>query len=752
MNLPRHFIRATCEYNTFEKHVPAPYFRKTFALPEASTVHITITACGFYELYLDGVSRTKGALAPYISNPDDLVYYDEYEISLPAGEHALGVWLGNGFQNNPGGYIWDFDKAPFRGAPQFALRLKYTDAAGNEHAFESDESFLTAPSPITFDDYRFGEHYDACNEQPGWNEPGFDASAWQPALPAPMPRGEGRVCEAEPIVVTDELKPVSVTSMNDGYLYDFGVTCAGVCRLNVSGQRGQQIRLLHAEYLKEDGTLDLEGIWFHREENLWQRDLPLLHTDVYTCRGEGTEIYTPRFTYHGFRYVLVTGITEEQAAPDLLTYVVMNSDIPERGGFSCSDETVNTLQELTRRSDLSNLYYFPTDCPQREKNGWTADAALSAEHMLMNLGVETSYREWMRNIVKAQADDGSLPGIVPTTGWGFAWGNGPAWDAVLAEIPYRTYLYRGETEMIRECAAAFMRYLHYLTTRTNEDGLLAIGLGDWCPIGRRGNPVAPLELTDSIMAMDIARKMSFLFDVIGMPLQRDFAAGLSQQYRAAIRRHLIDFGTMTAIGNCQTSQAMAIFYDVFEPGEKSAAFRRLLDFVHEMGDHMDVGVLGARVIFHVLAQFGEADLAYRMITRTDFPSYGNWVALGATALWESSSRPNSTASRNHHFWGDISSWFMQYLAGIRLNPTGKDVNRVNIAPCFVESLDHAEGFHDAPAGRIYVAWEREGEEIRLTVDVPEEMTGKILLEPGYAFEDGFHHKTLSSGEYIITKI
>lgn len=154
----------------------------------------------------------------------------------------------------------------------------------------------------------------------------------------------------------------------------------------------------------------------------------------------------------------------------------MNSDLKERGGFTCSDPTVNTLQELTRRSDLANFYYFPTDCPQREKNGWTADAALSSEHLLLNLSPETSYREWMRNICKAMDDRGALPGIVPTGGWGFHWGNGPAWDNVLLYLPYFVYLYRGDKTILEESAASILRYLHYLTTRVNEEGLIKIGL------------------------------------------------------------------------------------------------------------------------------------------------------------------------------------------------------------------------------------------------------------------------------------
>lgn len=751
MQYPKHFIRAGTAFNTFENHVPAPCFRKHFWVESETTAQVVISACGFYELFLNGTQYTKGALAPYISNTDHYVYYDVYDLPLKAGTNVVAVLLGNGLQNNPGGYIWDFDRLPYRGAPQFALSLTWKDPDGNAHCIESDESFRTAPSGITFDDYRFGEYFDARQEPWGWTAPDFDDSEWNFAIPAPTPRGEARVCEAEPIAVTQELKPISITPEGDGFRYDFGVNAAGVCRLNVSGQPGQQIDLVYGEWVKPDGTLDLEKVWFHREEYLWQRDLPFLHRDRYTCQGASMETYTPRFTYHGFRYVLVTGITAEQATEDLLTYLVMNSDLEVRGNFSCSSETVNKLQEITRRSDLANFYYFPTDCPQREKNGWTADASLSAEHMLLNLGVETSYREWQRNICKAQDEEGNLPGIIPTCNWGY--GTGPAWDNILVYLPWFVYKYRGETDMIYSSAGNFMRYLHFLTTKKTEEGLINYGLGDWCPVGREaGDHRAPGIFTSSVMAMDIAWKMADLFDVVGMIPQRDFAAAIAQDFRTAIRQHLLDLNTMTAIGNCQTSQAMAIYYDVFEPGEKPAAFAKLLELVHQYGGLMDVGVLGARVLFHVLARFGHADLALRMIEGPQFPSYGYWLQCGATSLWENFFPNDKADSRNHHFWGDISSFFIQHLAGIQLNPTGRDVNRLNIAPRFVESLDHAQGWHMAPAGKISSSWVRENGQIRLTLEIPQGMTGRILLESGFRFTDGYCTKPLASGTYRIEKI
>ena len=747
MKFVQRFIRATEDYTTLEHFVPAPYLRRSFAVGHAAKGSLQICGLGFYELYLNGQRITKGRLAPYISDPDDIVYFDRYEVELTEGENVIGVLLGNGFTNDPGGYIWDFDQAPYRGAPQMALRLEYTDA-GEGRVLESDTQWRTAPSPIVFDDYRFGEHYDARLEQPGWCAPGFDDSGWRPAVPAPRPRGEQRLCTAEPIGVAQEIRPVSVQKTDGGYLYDFGVNTAGVCRLRLCGTPGQRIDLIHAERL-ENGQPDLYSVWFPQEQ--WERDRELVHRDVYICRG-GEESYTPSFTYHGFRYVLVTGITDEQAVPELLTLLEMHSLLEERGGFSCSDETANKLQEMTRRSDLANLYYFPTDCPQREKNGWTADASLSAEHMLLNLSVDKSYREWLRNIVKAQADDGALPGIIPTSGWGFASGNGPAWDSVLVELPYQLYRYRGDTETAAECAAAILRYLHYLTTRTDENGLLAIGLGDWCPAGRPSDKYkAPLIFTDTVIAKDIADKAARLFTALGMQPQAAFARTISAGFHAAVREHLIDTGTLLAAGNCQTTQAMALYYGIFTPGERQAAFARLTEMIEEHDGHMDVGVLGARVLFHVLTAFGRSDLAFDMIVRPDFPSYGNWVARGATSLWEDHrAEGDPVNSRDHHFWGDISSWFIRSLAGIRYDPHCTGRPQAEICPAFIPQLTHAEGFYLSPAGKIGSAWRREENGgITLTVEIPAGLSGHIRLESGYVFDDGTAFRPAKSGCYRV---
>ncbi len=771
------FICSTTEYSTIEKSVAAPYFRFSFENGDPlSDAEITVSAAGFYEIYINGQNITKGILAPYISNTNDVIYYDNYNLIqyIKPGKNVIAFVLGNGFQNSVGGYVWNFDLASFRSSPKLAFALEAKTKTGRNIIFEADENVKTAPSPIVFDDLRCGEHYDARLEIPGWNECGFDDSSWKNALPCKSPAGKKVLCGAEPVVITKETSPKSFEKTFDtcvykfknndqpvqtncfynpeednklgGYLYDFGANGAGLIRLKIKNTLpGQRIILQFCEKLK-DGHADYSNTQFY-PAGFAQRD-------IYICKGAPEEVYIPRFTYHGYRYCEILGVSDSQATDDLLTYLHANSDLSERGSFVCSDSVANTLQNCARASDLSNFYYFPTDCPQREKNGWTGDANASAEHMTLNLSVEKSYREWLVSIRASQKKDGSLPGIVPTTGWGFAWGNGPFYDGVLFTLPFVNYVYRGDIETISENAYAMLLYLKYLSGKRTKRGLVDFGLGDWVPTGRRCDDIpSPIEVTQTAASYNICRKAYIMFSAAGLSSNAAFAEKLGNELRESFRKYLIDYSDMTVLGSTQTCQALALHFGLFDESEKPAAFSRLLDLIKDKDDHFDCGFAGLRCIFHVLSDFGEADLAYKMITRKDFPSYGEWVERGdLTTLYESFHNKNiSCGSFNHHFLGDISGWFIKAILGIRINPFFEDANEVYIKPNFITSLNFAQGHYDSVCGKISVKWERNGEKINLSVSAPEKAYGKIIAPRKYKFDNDYSCIPLASGHYTLVK-
>jgi len=703
--MKKNFIKATENYCDLDTHVAAPLLRRSFVLPAAVTeATVSICGLGFYRLFINGREITKGHIAPYVSNPDHICYYDTYNVTkeLTVGENVIGVILGNGFQNCFGGIVWDFDKADFRGAPRLALEFHATDVNGEEIFFEADKQFKTAPSPILFDDIRLGEIYDAREEQADWCCVGFDDRAWKNALAAETPRGELRLCEAEPIAVLREISPVCVTKHGEAYLYDFGVNTAGICRLNVEAERGQTITLWHGEILKD-------GEFYNNTTCFNPKKFPFYEkynqTVRYIASGKGRETYTPSFSYQGFRYVLVEGITEEQATTDLLTYLVMSSDIKTIGGFTCSDERVNTLCDMVINADRSNIFYFPTDCPHREKNGWTGDASMSSDHMVLLYDLERSWRVWLDNIRKTQDEAGALPGIIPTAGWGYHWGNGPTWDSVLFNLPYMLYKFRDNTEVIRENAHAMLGYLSYVFSRRSPDGTVAIGLGDWCPVGKHGPyPDAPLALTDSVMVMDVAKKAAEMFHAIGYTHEAAYAEGIYREMRETVRRELIDFETMTVKGSCQSSQCIPLYYGVFEPDEEQKAFERLIELIEKKNNTFDCGMIGLHALFHVLSRFGRADLAYKLIMNKDFPGYGHLIEIGETALIEQfMPDPSTCGSHNHHFLGDIIRWFTFNIAGMEI----LDSKTVRVAPADIEGIDWAEAWYELPSGRVTVRWTKD---------------------------------------------
>ena len=718
MKFPKNFIQKSNEYATCEKFVSAPYFRKTFNVKgEIDSAQITVCGLGFYELYVNGKNVTKGLLAPYVSNPDVLIYYDTYEVKcdLVQGKNVIALVLGNGFLNNPGGNVWNFDKATFRDAPKFALRLDLN----NEKLLESDEGFVCASSPIIFDDYRIGEHYDAREEIKGWNEIDFDDSNWQKSIIASVPKGEAMLCTADPIRVEKEMKPEKFYKLDGGYLYKFPQNNTGVCRLKIRGKRGQKIVLTYGEVVNENG-LTIKNLIFG------DCSPALMHKDVYICKGEGEEIYTPRFTYHGFQYVYVEGVTSVQASEDLLTYVVFHSDIKSAGSFECSDEILNKIQDNVRRSDLSNFHYFPTDCPQREKNGWTGDIALSVEQIMLNFSAQNSFKVWLDNLRAQQKESGQIMDIIPTTGWGEM--GGPSWDSALMQTAYHVYKYTGDKKILEDNIGAMRKYLRYAKTKMNENGLFSYGLGDWVQVGKPyNNPDTPKEVTNSLALLDCCDKTMRIMEVLEDLTDYDYVKEFASYIKKRFREVYVENGRIKEEFKTQTAISMSIYMGIFSKSEIPSALSQLLEKIKEDNNHFNIGVLGSRVLFRVLSSYGYQDLAYELITQKTHPSYANQILCGkATTLWETfvdtdengNPKKGGFSSLNHHFWGDVSAWFYKYLCGININPNLKDPYLIEIDPKFVSAINYAKAEREYMGERISVEWRRVDGKIDVIVNAP----------------------------------
>lgn len=771
MAISEKFYGAGFERATFQKQIAAPCFRKKFILEDISNASITVCGLGLYELFLNGKRITRGRLSPYISNLDHTLYYDTYDVTslLLKGENVVGIVLGNGNLNCMGGEVWGLHDTPYTSAPKFAF-----DFSMENFSFDAS-GFVANESPIIYDDLRAGEWYDARKELGEWLLPDYDDSAWKNVVRVDMPRGEKNISSFSPVTVQGEIKAVSFRKSciaipagshpylpiipwegdeaeTQGWLYDFGENTTGVCRLKIKNTRpGQKVILQYGEIL---GDLTEKENVTRRDENcgLDLRSYYMLpqrydHRDVYICKGAPEEIWEPYFTHHGFQYCLVIGVDDEQVDAELVTAVVLHTQLEKRADFRCSDEVVNKLWQATIRSDLGNFCHFPTDCPHREKNGWTGDAAISAEQMVMAFSCERNLAEWLYNIRCAMRKNGEIPGVVPIYNWGF--GKGPAWDDVLIELPYQIWRQRGDNNIIYENASAILRYMQWLSGKRNQNGLLDFGLGDWCQSAHAGvdQPVAPTVFTSTVKAMSQCHKAAQMYRAVGMNLEAVFAETFSSELRQAGRKYLLNLRTKSANCRCQTTQAMAIYYDLFDDNEKADAVKVLVRLIENNGGSFDCGVLGMRVIFHVLSEFGYTDLAYNMITKSEYPSYGYWIANGSTTLWELFvPYHEAISSLNHHFFGDIISWFMQNLAGIKHNPNAENVNYVLIEPHFASKLSYVKASLQIPAGEVSVHWEKQDGVINICCVIPDGVTAELRLDENYQLDNGQTNSVLNTGE------
>ena len=683
------FVCASEEYGTIKNIVPAPLFRTAFIASKLKKYSLSICGLGFYELYVNGRRITRSKLAPYISNPDDLLYYDTYELNdyIDEGENVIGVMLGNGFLNTDI-TVWDFHKASFRSAPKFALSV-----CENESFLLDATAFKTTASPILFNDLRLGEWYDAREEKrlENWACPGYDDREWSKVLPAKAPLGTPVLSSVTPIIEAERKKAVQIIYSDGGYLFDFGENLSGVAELKMQGRYGQKIRIEYGEAL-------LEGRILHKKNIVNGLDgTETWHTDYYTCKGEGIEIYQPYFTYHGFRYAYIEGIDRSQLTEDLLTAVVYRGDFGQENTFFCDHAIVNALQEMTVRSDYCNFIHIPTDCPHREKNGWTADAAISCEQFLYNFDCSGALGEWLKNVRYAQRADGAFPGIVPTSGWGFEWGNGPAWDYVIVELPYILYKFSGNRQILSDNADSIYRYLLYLKTKIEENGRIAFGLGDWCDCNAGYNVAytTPLEITDMLMAIEICQKATFIFKKLQENEKYELCRSLGES--------------------------------------KNRAIEELVARIHRDNDVFRVGVIGARALFRVLCDGGYQDLALQLITQDAYPSYYYWIKLGYTTLGESFWERHENSlfrkdggkldSMNHHFWGDISALFYKYILGLQVNPNMDNPNHLVIAPLKFKGIESARG-----------VYRRNGNEIEIAVSYPDGDKAKIDMISNTGFD------------------
>ena len=739
MKFPENFICASEEKNEYENHLCAPYFRKIFTLNDKKNTQLLICGLGFYRVFFNGKEFTKGKFAPYTSNTDEAVYYDTYFVEkyVKEGYNELTVLLGNGFQNGIGGEIFGFNKATWRSAPKLAASFYQ----GEKLIFETDESFEWCESPITFDDLWAGEHYNARRE----NE-----RQWKPAIITQAPKGEKRDSSAFCVRIKKQVSPQRIIPYKNGYIYDFALNTAGICRLKINARAGQKISLYHFEIF-HNGEICKDNISFGKRtrDNYWQQD-------EYICK-DGKNVYEPSFTYHGFRYVYVEGLTKRQAKKSALTMLVLTSSAKNTLKFSCSDKRLEKLISMVVNSNESNFFYYPTDCPHREKNGWTGDAMLSAEQMLLCADYGKYLKEWLFCMRKAQGKDGRLPRIVPCSEWGFTSGeSGPNWDGALIELAYRLYRQDGDKSLLEENLPAIEKYLRYLSEKRNEKGLLSFGLGDREETFTNESSAhkTPNEVTDTLTAIELCAQTEELANEVGNNELALYALTLKEELKTAFIKCRTD-KDKKVIPLTQTGQCMLVSAEVFSGQEKALAFKNLVELL-KLDGVIKMGVLGYRKLFEVLAKRGETELACRLFLTENYSGYYYYVEKGMSSMpesfldYEDGSFVRKDGGKmlglNHHWYGHILASIVKYIVGLR-NPTNID-KTLQISPFFIEGINTVSVQTEIAGESVGVSWKKHKNEVVLKVKASRPI---VVSERIGAYRLAKEKKKIDEKQYLYIK-
>ena len=697
----------------------APLLRRAFRLEGVvRQARAYVCGLGYFEFYLNGQRVGDHWLDPGYTRYDRRLLYLTFDVTglLKRGENALGAMLGNGWFNVPNKAAWDFDKAPWRAAPRLLCQLEVEFTDGRKAVIASDTDWKCADGPILYNTIYSGEIYDARCERPGWDKPAFNDSGWEPVLAVEAPAGQ-LSAQMMPAIETDRvLSPANITSPAGGvYVLDFGQNLSGHAELKVRGPAGTRIEMKYAERLGTNGCVDQAAIAQHV---LRYGSNQLFQTDAYILKGQGSETWHSRFSYYGFRYLQVTGLPQRPTR-DTLRAVFFHSAVPVTGHFECSNPLLNRIWEAARWSYLGNLQGIPTDCPHREKNGWTGDAHLAAEQAMFNFFPEAVYTKWLRDLADEQRPDGRLPGIVPTGGWGYQWGNGPAWDSAFLLIPYYQYVYYGDSESFRRHYDGMKRYVDYLTSRAH-DSIVNIGLNDWAPWKTKTDAAITDTAYYYVDSGIVALAARLLGKAEDARRYEELAASIKQAFNAKFYHS--DTGLYDNGG--QTALSCALYQGLVERENQARVLSNLVAAVERSNGHIDTGILGAKYLLNTLADHGRADVACRIASQRDLPSWGWWLEQGATTLWEDW---RGDSSRFHIMYGDIAAWFYKALCGINPEPATPGFKHFLIRPNIVGGLTSARGEYDSIRGKIVSDWRVVNGELRMTVSVPANTSATVSL-------------------------
>ncbi|VGO14014.1 hypothetical protein PDESU_02571 [Pontiella desulfatans] len=742
----------------------SPLLRKGFTVDKpVRSASVKVCGLGLHELYLNGERVGDQVLVPAPTSYDRRSFYTVYDVTehLLQGNNALGLWLGNGF------YGQDFAFAAPRllyGAPRAKLLLtvEYTD--GSRMEVLSDLTWKAAQSPIVFDNLYAGETYDARNEIPCWSEPGFDDAAWNPVEQMGPPTDTVLKQELEPIRKMRAVQPVSAWAADNGdWILDLGENMAGWIELNLDEPRGTEIELRFAELLMPGRkAIDTASTGVHAT-GVEQRD-------IYICKGGG-ETWEPRFTYHGFRYVQIKGLSKKPDLDDFTGWFV-HTDLKRTGSFECSEPRINTYYEVSLRTIEGNLHGLLSDCPHRERCAWLGDMHVTAETINMNYAANNLWRKHVKDFktvlgvektVAQHYPEGQQPEKDPRSPPNIACGKRlcgqarPDWGMAVVLIPWFNWLYYGDQETVEDAWPMMTDYMEFLAETTVHNHLIKEGYayGDWCPPGGKDMIDTPPQLSASILYYRSNILMAHMAKLLGKQGEVKPYLERAERIKAAINRKY--FNPEDNHYGSQTGTAMALTAGLAPDGKEMAVAAGLNHLIIEKGGYT-TGIMGHRHLYTALNDHGFEETTAMLWQKTDFPGLAymtetheltTWPEVNS--LWIEGER-YSGQSFNHPMQSGFAVTFHESICGIRPNPDFPGYERFVLKPCFQPGLEWAKAEYESPKGKISSHWKRRGDNVVWRVAVPKNSSARVELPAGVLVNGktvGADGLNLAAGEWNL---
>ena len=702
----------------------ALYFRKTFLeQPPVKRAILRFSALGVVEPWLNGERVEADWFTPGWSDFRKRAYVCRYDVTgqFVEGANCLGFVLAHGWAGYPFGP--EGHAVAFAPKTQFIALLELTYTDGSTQSFGTDESWAWRKGPVLKQSIYHGETYDARRELNAWCDPESKSGGWKRVAKQEAPDIELTPKKCAPVRATESLSPIKVQRRKGGaYIVDFGQNLVGVTRIrHRAAKAGQKIVCKFAEMLQPDGSLYLD--------NLRGAEA----TDVYICKGGAEETYMPHFTFHGFRYVQIEGITGTFRAADIEA-VVLHNDLQAIGQFSCSQPLVNHLQSCIRWGQRGNFLEAPTDCPQRdERLGWSGDVQIFAETACFNFDCEDFYRQWMDAMRDGQRASGAFPDVAPDI---LGWHGNAGWGDAGIIVPHAVWLHYGTSEILEENWSAMEHYMKFLKDQADNHIQPETVYGDWLAVDavRPEWGPTPKDLIGTAYYARNAQLMGRMARALEKPKSAGYYSALADRIRDAFQRRYVTPEGLV-LGDTQTSYLIALAFDLLPEAMIQSAAERLVEKIKARNWHLSTGFIGTPLLNPVLSKIGRPDVAYRLLQQETYPSWLYPIKNGATTMWERWNSwtkeggfgPVEMNSFNHYAYGAIGEWLYQTVGGIAPDPDYPGYARAIIAPTPGAGMRQAKVKLNTRMGVYAVSWRQARQELHGVVQVPAGAAAQLHL-------------------------